>query len=254
MTTKQKYREKDKKFENSVKPYYHSSPSNECFVVYSPEKKLSLKTEFVGLSIKDVKKKFGFDLICGDLTKSTNEAFRYIADNNILLTFAASLEPFINDNGIFEHYSNTHENLILHPSQSKMGLEVVSGGELKKGFVLAEYLGERLSPYDLVADSTYFLSDVPNNVYIDAKYYGNIARLFNHCPHEHSNPNVLTANLDLVAWQASENLTRMFFITTRDIETFEPICWDYGSKYQFNHPMELLDVKTYLPIESYDDL
>ena len=252
MTTKPKYRKKDQKFEHSVKPYYH--PSDECFIVYSPTKKLSLKTKFGGLSIKDVKKKFGFDFICGDLTKSTNEAFNYLADNKLLLTFPLSLENFRNNNDIFEHYSNTHETLILHPSPSMMGLEVVSGGTLKKGFVVAEYLGERLSPYDVISDSTYFLNDKPANVYIDAKYYGNIARLFNHCPREHSNPNVLTANLALVAWQASETLTRMFFITIRDIEMFEPICWDYGSKYQFNQPVQLLDAKTYLPIESYDDL
>lgn len=133
-----------------------------------------------------------------------------------------------------------------------MGLEVVSGGNLGKSVVVAEYLGERLSANSLPSDSTYLINDNP--IYIDAKYYGNIARFFNHCPFEHSNPNVLTANVVAVSWQASETLTKIFFITTREIKEFEPICWDYGSKYKFDHPVELVDANTYGPLKDHGDL
>lgn len=81
------------KFEHSVKPYYYPSNPKYCYIVYSEKKELSLKTEFEGLSVKNIKKMFGFDFICGDLVKSVNEAFKYAADNNLLLDYPSSLEP-----------------------------------------------------------------------------------------------------------------------------------------------------------------
>ena len=73
-----KIKKNDQRFENSVKPYYHPSEDG-CFLVYSPTKKISPKTEFVAYQVDQVKAKFGLNLICGDLTKSTNEAFKYIS-------------------------------------------------------------------------------------------------------------------------------------------------------------------------------
>ena len=242
------------KFEHSVKPYYY--PSDDCSIIYSAEKQLSLKTRFKVLNVEAASKKFGFNLICGDIFESTNAVFKYLFDNSLPIAYPKSLGALKNSSP--EVYSDTNKIFILHKSPSKMGLEVVSGAKMEKGIVVAEYLGEELLSRGIVSDTTrgidttYIINHHP--VHVDAKYYGNIARFFNHCPTEHSNPNVLTANLAAVPWQVSETITQVFFITTREIEPFEPICWDYGSNYQFDQPVELLDANTYLPINDYNDL
>jgi len=65
----------------------------------------------------------------------------------------------------------------------------------------------------------------------------------------------MTANLAIVPWKVSETVTKIFFITNRDIKAFEPLCWDYGDKFGFEHDIELLNAETYfpLPIIKFED-
>lgn len=242
----------DNKFEKAVKPYYHPS-SDDCFIVYSSKEKLSLDGDFTALQAKNVKKKFGFELLCSDLLKSANEAFDYHKEKKILLKLPKALDYGDTLGALPDSYTNTNELFILHKTTSKMGFGVSSGGNMNKGYVIAEYIGERVTLASNT-DSTYYYFNKDNTANIDAKNYGNVARFFNHCPNEHPNEKVLTANVAALEWKVSEKLTKVFFISLREIKAFEPICWDYGDNYNFHQGVELLDANTYFPINDHHDL
>lgn len=67
-----KYNNTDaKRFKNSVKPFLY--PSDKCYITYSQSNKLSNESELLALTPQQVKTKFGFELLCDDLEKSTKE-------------------------------------------------------------------------------------------------------------------------------------------------------------------------------------
>lgn len=236
-----KSKKNKEKLENSVKLFFHSA--EHCYIIYSPSKKLSKEAKFVPLDVGKVKARFGFELLCDDLPKSVKEAEKFRLEQNISAKFPKSLAD-IESYGI---EGNTLNLFVLHKTSTKMGYGISTYSALKKGVVVAEYVGERKSSDTKTADSTYLLLN-NDGTDIDAKDYGNVARFFNHCPNEHSNKQVMTANLAIVPWPVSENLTKVFFVTLRDIKAFEPLCWDYGDKYGFEDNIELLNGKTYLPM------
>lgn len=242
---------KQNTFEKSVKPFYHNSKefhhgSRECNIIYSPDQILSSKSQFSVAETKQVKNLFGFELLCDDLSKSVKEAENFRSKNQkIMHSFPDSLI----EKGIKSYVTetNTRELFVLHKISSKIGFAISTYSALKEGAIVAEYVGERKPSYIKIFDTTYLtLNNDGTN--IDAKDYGNVARFFHHCPSDHTDKQVMTANLAILPWQVSETLTKIFFITIRHIKAFEPLCWDYNDKYAFDHDVELLNAETYLPI------
>jgi hypothetical protein len=243
---------KDKSiFEKSVKPFYHSS--EKCFLYYSSSPVLSSKSNFSVLAPEKIKSKFGFEFLCNDLLKSVREAENYRLEKSILTPMPNSLIGKIDSYGI---ETNTMDLFVLHKISSKIGFTISTYSALKKGMVITEYVGERKDSNIKNADTTYLLLN-DDGTNIDGKDYGNVARFFHHCPSEHDDKQVMTANLAIVPWKVSETVTKIFFITNRDIKAFEPLCWDYGDKFGFEHDIELLNAETYFPltiIKFEDDL
>lgn len=239
-------KQKDQKFDTAVKPYYY--PKEHCFIVYSASTKLSKQASFEVLSTQQVKKKFGFNLLCDDFNKSARQAEKYMMENNlgrVPQKFFDDMPEYTIEGG------DTNKFFILHNTSAKSGFGISTYSPLPKFHVLAEYVGERKDYYKF-SDNTYALLS-GDGTKIDSKDYGNAARFFNHCPDEHDNPNVLTANLILLMWKSSDKLTKGFFVTTREIKAFEPLCWDYGARYNFGQEVELLDAKTYQPLPNNID-
>ena len=244
---------KQSTYEKSVKPFYHISKefhhgSNKCNIIYSPDRILSSKSQFYIAEAKQVKNKFGFKLLCDDLLQSVREAENFRFKQDITQSFPKNLiEKGIKSYGV---ETNTRDLFVVHKISAKIGFAISTYSALKEGMIVAEYVGER-KPSDIkISDTTYLaLNDDGTNT--DAKDYGNVARFFHHCPHEHTDKQVMTANLVMMPWKVSETLTKMFFMTTRDIKAFEPLCWDYGDKYAFDHEVELLNAETYVPITEF---
>lgn len=246
----------DKTYSTSVKPYYYPA-QQQCYILYSRDNKLSEESKFNQVGPTETKELFGFNLLCDDLVKSTTQTYNYISTNNATLDFSYSLGK--------QEYTpipNILDFLVLHPISLKMEFGVSTNSALPKGRIIAEYIGERKNSYIKIADGIYVPLKITDKTYvaltndgkdIDAKDYGNVARFFNHCPSIHDNPNVLTANLELLVQPASKTLEKLYLVTIRDIKEFEPLCWDYGSKYNFAESPALLDKETYLPINDSAD-
>lgn len=232
------------RFEKSVKPFFY--PAEQCYIAYSESKKLSSKAKFGGLTTDQVKAKFGFELLCDDLLKSVKATEAYRFKNDIKIAFPDFLN--VQSYGI---EANTLNLFVLHKTSTKMGYGISTYSALEKGSIVAEYIGERKIMGTRLDDSSYVLLS-NDGTKIDAKDYGNVARFFNHCPSNHTNEQVLTANLMALPWPASATLTKSFFITVRDIKAFEPLCWDYGDKYSFDQGVELLNAETYLPLTEFN--
>jgi hypothetical protein len=235
-------------FEKSVKPFYHNS--EECYIVYSPSQILSSKSKFSVLTTKKVKHDFGFELLCDDLAKSVKEAENFRFKQKITHDFPVSLsKEGVKSYGI---ETNTKKLFILHKISSKIGFTISTYSALKKGMIIAEYVGERKDSNTKIIDSSYVYLPY-DGTKIDAKDYGNVARFFHHCPSDHTDKQVMTANLATIGWDVSETLKKVFFITIRDIKAFEPLCFDYNDKYAFAHEVELLNAETYLPITEFKE-
>ncbi len=233
-------------FENAVKPFY--IPSKDCYIAYSENNELSVKTSLFHLTKQQVKTNFGFNLLCENLTSSVKETEYYRDENKLVSKMLTSLRDI--DDYLVE--KNTLNLFILYQASPKMGFGIATYSALKKGMVIAEYIGERKASNIKLDDTSYvFLNSDGTN--IDAKDYGNVARFFNHCPLEHPNKQVLTANLGVLTWPASKDLNKVFFFTIRDIKPFEPLCWDYGDQYSFGSNVELLNANTYLPMTDHGD-
>ena len=78
--------------------------------------------------------------------------------------------------------------------------------------IIAEYVGERKDSNTKIIDSSYVYLPY-DGTKIDAKDYGNMARFFHHCPSDHTDKQVMTANLATIGWDVSETLKKVFFIT-----------------------------------------
>ncbi len=227
-------------FEKLIKPHYHLLEDADCYLVYSTNRHLSIKSDFYQKFTSQVKQKFGFKLLCEDLVKSYHSATKYIHDHN--------LQGYTTPVGYKTTLSNSMEALVVHKLSNKIGYGLSSGGTLEKGTIIAEYIGEKIPSQHRASDNTYvFLSD--DNTYVDSKTYGNVARFISHCPNNHSNENVMTANLASLVLPISKDFNTIFFMTLRDIKEFEPLCYDYGAKYTHKDSIELLHAETYLPIQ-----
>lgn len=228
-------------FEQSVKPFFY--PLNECYITYSQN--ISEMTNFTKLSPKQVKTKFKFELLCDDLKKSAEEdgdCFK----TNIKKIFSKSSDV-APPHSIIE---NTLDSFILHSLSKKIGFGISSNTIIKKGSIIAEYVGARTK--DIFSDYKYLI--LTNNRHdIDAKDYGNAARFFNHCPSTHHNKEVLTANVQAMGCSDKQK-TKVFFVALRDIKPLEPICWDYLDSYDFSGGLELINATTYLPIGEVGNL
>lgn len=231
-------------YEKSVKPYYNSIDPDQCYIIYSQDRKLSSESQFSGLMPKQAKDGFGFNLLCDDLSKSVKEAEAYRFQENIVTPFPKVLK----DLKSYDIETNTLNLFVLHKISPKIGFGISTYSALKKGRVIAEYVGERKPLGTYIPDDSYVVIN-DDGTKIDGKYFGNVARFFHHCPTEHNNKQVMTENIAAIPWKISDTLTKVFFIVTRDIKEFEPICWNYGPKYQFDHDIELLDAETYLPLD-----
>ena len=248
MTRKQYYKRDKNTFEKSVKPFYHASDT--CHIFYSPSKILSSKSQISPLTTKQVKNTFKFELLCDDLLKSVKDAENFRFEQKTTTPFPNALK----DLSSYAIETNTLDLFVLHKISSKIGFTISTYSALKKGAIIAEYVGERKPSYVKNADSSYvFLNNDGTN--IDGKDYGNVARFFHHCPNDHTDKQVMTANLMSLPWKVSETVTKIFFITTRDIKPFEPLCWDYNDKFGFDQDVELLNGETYLPMtKSHEEL
>jgi hypothetical protein len=237
---------KQNTFEKSVKPFYHSS--KECNIIYSSSQIVSSKSQFSFLTTKQVKNNFGFKLLCDELSKSVREAENFRFKQKITHSFPKSLtEKGMKSYGT---ETNTRDLFIVHKVSAKIGFAISTYSALKEGVIVAEYVGER-KPSDIKIFDTTYLALNNDGTNIDAKDYGNVARFFHHCPSDHTDKQVMTANLAILPWSVSETLTKIFFITIRDIKAFEPLCWNYNDKYAFDHDVELLNAETYLPITEF---
>ena len=135
-----------------------------------------------------------YKLLCENLVKSVNGAIKYISEYN--LDYKLPVESY----NILE---NHQEVPIVHKLSKKTGYGIYSGGPLDKEVFIAEYIGEKISSQYSTIDSSYvYLTD--DNTYVDAKSYGNVARFINHCPHNHTNEDVMTANLAVMLLEVSK--------------------------------------------------
>lgn len=241
------------------KPFLSYNKSAKCYMAFSSSQRLSENSEYLALSEQNVKKYFGFNLLCGDIQKSYQQAQNFLIKNKIFVQRADA-----------NYLSNAIDSLVVHKISQKMGYGISTYSKLQKNIIILEYIGER-KPYsegnieyvfltkttintnkwlnsdgNVAITSDDFNTNISN---IDPSLYGNIARFFAHCPATHENKEILTANLEIVVWPNSPTSAKVFLVTARDIERFEPLCWDYGPTYNFKDGMTLLSGETYLPIE-----
>ncbi len=191
---------------------------------------MSKESECLPITPEKVKTKFGFKLLYEDLLKSVKEAEHFRFEQKIEVQVPKNLAEITS----YPIEANTLNLFILHKISPQIGFGISTYSALKKGRIVAEYVGERKASNIKVADSTYLLLN-NDGTDIDAKDYGNLARFFNHCPTKRSNEKVLTPNLQIVPWPVLEKVTKVFFFTVRDTKPFEPLCWDYGDQYPFEH-------------------
>ena len=210
---------------------------------------MSANSDYSALTPQQVKAKFGFQLLCEDLSKSVKETEKFSRENNITHSFPLSLKDIIKS---YRIETNTLNLFVLHKTSSKMGFGISTYSALPKASIVAEYVGEMKNWDTKINDTTYLFLNTIDHIKVDSKDFGNVARFFNHCPQEHHDDRVLTANLQPLGWKASETSTKIFFMTLRDIKAFEPLCWDYGDSYNFSHSVELLNAETYLPITEFN--
>ena len=250
---------KQTKFSKNVAPFYH--PASQCYMLYTDDNVITTdESRYQVLSPKKVKSKFDLNLICENLVKTVQNAQKFSHTHKVKVS-----------HGDANYDNNAINNLVVHKLSSDMGYGVSSFSPMPKNLIVAEFVGER-KPYasksfskeygfltktssknnqwfnadnEVAIESDNFDSRTSN---IDPKTYGNVARFFNHCPKEHENSEVLTANLDVTVWPVSSTMARVFLVTNRAIKAGEPLCWDYGPTYE-HADMVLLNGQTFLPIE-----
>ena len=242
------------------KPALRYYPAEEpCYLLFTPKSSPSLSESAIqALSVREVKQKFGFNLLCENLEKSVIEAetFRKKFPTEGV-SWPSELNPskgYIIDAGGLTFF-------VAYKVSPQIGYGVYTYAALGPGRVIAEYVGEWKSRYAFMDDTYTFIS---GDYKIDPKYHGNVARFFNHCPSTHPDAKVLTANVVAMGWKVSQDITKVFFITIRDIKAGEPICWDYGKQYPFpeggfqyfdaNPPHNPLPAGSVKALEHHDEL
>ncbi|XP_075159350.1 histone-lysine N-methyltransferase G9a [Haematobia irritans] len=115
---------------------------------------------------------------------------------------------------------------VIECEESLKGWGVRTMVHIPKGTFVAIYTGEILTDMeaDRRMDDTYFF-DLGNNHCIDANYYGNVSRFFNHSCEANIVPvRVFYEHQDY-------RFPKIAFFTSRDVEAGEELCFDYGEKF-----------------------
>ncbi|KAH8361181.1 hypothetical protein KR200_009191, partial [Drosophila serrata] len=115
---------------------------------------------------------------------------------------------------------------IVECEEQAKGWGVRALANVPKGTFVASYTGEILTApeADRRTDDSYYF-DLDNGHCIDANYYGNVTRFFNHS----CEPNVLAVR---VFYEHQDyRFPKIAFFACRDIDAGEEICYDYGEKF-----------------------
>ncbi|XP_030382047.1 uncharacterized protein LOC115629669 isoform X2 [Scaptodrosophila lebanonensis] len=115
---------------------------------------------------------------------------------------------------------------IVECEESVKGWGVRALANVPKGTYVANYAGEILTEHeaDRRTDDSYYY-DLDNGHCIDANYYGNVSRFFNHS----CEPNILPVR---VFYEHQDyRFPKIAFFACRDIDAGEEICYDYGDKF-----------------------
>ncbi|GFT34149.1 histone-lysine N-methyltransferase EHMT2 [Nephila pilipes] len=101
--------------------------------------------------------------------------------------------------------------------------------DLSKGTFVCEYVGEVISEDEISrrADDSYFF-DLESRAIehcIDGRFFGNIARFINHS----CDPNLVC--IRVFVEHQDLNFPRIAFFTTRDVQAFDELCFDYGIEF-----------------------
>uniref|UniRef100_A0A1I8NR74 Histone-lysine N-methyltransferase n=1 Tax=Stomoxys calcitrans TaxID=35570 RepID=A0A1I8NR74_STOCA len=115
---------------------------------------------------------------------------------------------------------------VIECDESFKGWGVRTMVHIPKGTFVALYTGEILTDLeaDRRMDDTYFF-DLGNSHCIDANYYGNVSRFFNHSCEANIVPvRVFYEHQDY-------RFPKIAFFTSRDVEAGEELCFDYGEKF-----------------------
>ncbi|XP_019893462.2 probable serine/threonine-protein kinase DDB_G0282963 [Musca domestica] len=115
---------------------------------------------------------------------------------------------------------------VMECEETFKGWGVRSMVHIPKGTFVATYSGEILSDHeaDRRMDDSYFF-DLGNNHCIDANYYGNVSRFFNHS----CEANIIPVR---VFYEHQDyRFPKIAFFTCREVEAGEELCFDYGDKF-----------------------
>ncbi|XP_017030528.1 uncharacterized protein G9a [Drosophila kikkawai] len=128
-------------------------------------------------------------------------------------------------NRVVQNGTRTPLQIVECEEQAK-GWGVKALANVPKGTFVASYTGEILTALeaDRRTDDSYYF-DLDNGHCIDANYYGNVTRFFNHS----CEPNVLAVR---VFYEHQDyRFPKIAFFACRDIDAGEEICYDYGEKF-----------------------
>lgn len=228
-----------KKSPKKTPKLHYKAAEGPCYLLFSPNSYPSAPTSNIQvLSVSQTWQKFGFHLLCDDLLQSVREAEKF---REKFPTEGYSWPPELNRSKGYGIDTGGLDFLVVYKVSEKTGYGVYSDADLGPGRIISEYVGEWKSRYTRMDDTYTFIS---NHYKIDPKNYGNIARFFNHCPSKHPDEKVMTANVGALGWKISKDITKVFFITIRDIKAGEPICWDYGKSYAFPGERQYFNANT----------
>ncbi|XP_052857593.1 histone-lysine N-methyltransferase EHMT2-like [Drosophila gunungcola] len=128
-------------------------------------------------------------------------------------------------NRVVQNGTRTPLQIVECEEQAK-GWGVRALANVPKGTFVATYTGEILTALeaDRRTDDSYYF-DLDHGHCIDANYYGNVTRFFNHS----CEPNVLPVR---VFYEHQDyRFPKIAFFACRDIDAGEEICYDYGEKF-----------------------
>ncbi len=112
---------------------------------------------------------------------------------------------------------NTDKKYIVKKSSAGLGLFATS--DFKKGELIIEYTGERITEAEANRRGGKYLFELNDNWTIDGKGRENIARYLNHACKPNCEP------------ELSEDETQIFIYARRNIKAGEELTYNYGKMY-----------------------
>ncbi len=103
--------------------------------------------------------------------------------------------------------------------RSSAGLGLFANQDFKKGDLIIEYTGERITDAEAQRRGGKYLFELNDEWNIDGKDYANIARYLNHSCRPNCEP------------QLSEDETQVFIYAKKNIKTGEELTYNYGKVY-----------------------